>query len=77
VLWFALVIGAIMTVGFTLFFGAENLRVQAMMTGILSFLIFSGLLVIVSIDHPFAGAVKVQPEALSAVLEDFGPAAQP
>jgi hypothetical protein len=47
------------------------------MRGILSFLIFSGLLVIVAIDHPFARPVKVQPEALSAVLEDFGAKAQP
>ncbi len=77
VLWVVLFGGAVLTIGFTLFFGAENLRVQAMMTGILSFLIFSGLFVIVAIDHPFAGAVRVQPEALAAVLEDFGAAARP
>jgi hypothetical protein len=77
VLWFVLFGGAIVTVGFTLFFGAENLRVQAMMTGILAFLIFSGLHVIIAIDHPFAGSVKVQPEALVAVLEDFGAKAPP
>jgi hypothetical protein len=47
------------------------------MTGILSFLIFSGLLVITAIDEPFAGVVKLEPEALSAVLEDFGATARP
>ena len=47
------------------------------MTGILAFLIFSGLHVIIAIDHPFAGSVKVQPEALLAVLEDLGKKAQP
>ncbi len=77
VLWFVLVGGAFLTVGFTLFFGAENLRVQATMTGVLTFLIFSGLFVVIAIDHPFAGSVKVGPHALSAVLEDFGPAARP
>jgi hypothetical protein len=77
VLWFVLFGGAVLTIGFTLFFGTENLRVQAMMTGILSFLIFSGLLVITAIDEPFAGAVKLEPQALSAVLEDFGTAARP
>ncbi|KAB1073969.1 bestrophin-like domain [Methylobacterium planeticum] len=77
VLWFILSGGAFLTIGFTLFFGTENLRVQAMMTGILSFLIFSGLLVITTIDHPFGGAVRVQPEALAAVLEDFAATAQP
>lgn len=66
-----------MTIGFTLFFGAENLRAQALMTGALSVLIFSSLLIIVAIDHPFAGSVKVQPEALAAVLEDFSAASRP
>jgi hypothetical protein len=77
VLWFVLFGGAVLTIGFTLFFGTENLRVHAMMTGILCFLIVSGLLVIIAMNHPFAGSVKVQPEALSAVLEDFGAKAQP
>jgi hypothetical protein len=77
VLWFVLFGGAVLTIGFTLFFGTENLRVHAMMTGILAFLIFSGLLVIIAMNHPFAGSVKVPPEALSAVLEDFGAKAQP
>jgi hypothetical protein len=48
-----------------------------MMTGILCFLVFSGLLVIIAMNHSFAGSVKVEPEALSAVLEDFGAKAQP
>ena len=77
VLWFVLSGGAILTIGFTLFFGAENLRAQVMMTGMLSFLIFSGLLIITAIDHPFAGTVRVHPEALLAVLEDFSPAVRP
>jgi hypothetical protein len=69
--------GAVLTIGYTLFFGTENLRVQALMTGVLSLLIFSGLLVIVAVDHPYAGPVKLQPEALLAVLEDFGIKPQP
>jgi len=76
-LWFVLFGAAALTIGFTLFFGTENLRVQAIMTGILSFLIFSGLLVITAIDEPFTGVVKLEPEARSAVLEDFGATARP
>jgi hypothetical protein len=72
IVWLVLLAGAVLTVGYTLFFGAENLRAQALMTGALSALVFSGLLVIVAIDHPFAGSVRVQPEALAAVLDDFG-----
>jgi Protein of unknown function (DUF4239) len=72
VLWFVLFGGAVLTVCFTFFFGTENVYTQAVMTGILTVLIFSGLLIIVMIDHPFAGSVSVPPEALRLVLEDFG-----
>jgi hypothetical protein len=71
VLWFVLVSGAFLTIGFTFFFGTQNALVQGLMTGILSFLIFSAMAVIVAIDHPFAGPVKVHPDALQAVEEDF------
>ena len=57
--------------------GTENVRIQALMTGILSFLIFSGLLVISAIDYPFVGSVKVQPEGLLEVLKDFSATARP
>jgi hypothetical protein len=74
VIWLVLFAGAFMTLGFTFFFGAENLLAQMMMTGALSIMIFAGLLVIVAIDRPFSGAVKVEPEAISRVLADFGTA---
>ena len=63
--------GAFLTVGFTFFFGTENLRAQALMTGALSVLIFAGLLTVVAYAHAFAGTVKVGPEALAAVVKDF------
>jgi Protein of unknown function (DUF4239) len=74
VLWAVLFAGAAVTIGFTFFFGTENLRAQALMTGALSVMIFAGLLTIVAIDHPFAGTVKVGPDALAAVLVDFADA---
>ena len=45
----------------------ENLPAQVMMTGILSLIVFMGLLVIVSIDHPFTGPVHVGAEPLQTV----------
>ena len=71
IIWVVLFGGAFLTVGFTFFFGAENLRAQSLMTGALSILIFAGLLTVVEIGHPFAGTVKVGPEALAAVVKDF------
>lgn len=77
VIWVVLFGGAALTVGFTFFFGTVNLRAQAVMTGALAMLIFSGLLVIVTIDHPFTGAVKVEPEALLEVMHDLGSRPEP
>lgn len=71
VLWVTLIIGALGTLGFTLFFGTPNIRAQAMMTAVLSVLLFCGLLIVISFDHPFSGSVRILPEPLSAVLEDF------
>jgi hypothetical protein len=72
VIWIALFAGALLTIGFTLFFGSENLVAQVSMTGVLSLLVTLGLVVIISLDHPFTGPVYIHADALSAVLEEFG-----
>ena len=71
ILWLVLFAGAFVTIGFTFFFGSQNVKAQAVMTGGLSLLIFAGLLIIVSIDHPFAGTVHVGPGPLEQVIADF------
>jgi hypothetical protein len=71
VLWAALIFGGGLTVAFTFFFGTENLRAQVLMTGILAFIVFMGLFVIVAIDHPFTGPVHVDGLPLLRVLTDF------
>jgi uncharacterized protein DUF4239 len=71
VIWIVLFMGALLTVGFTLFFGSENLLAQISMTGVLSVLVTMGLVVIVSLDHPFTGPVYIHPDPLALVLMDF------
>ncbi len=71
VLWTVLTLGGILTVAFTFFFGTENFSAQAMMTGVLTIIVFLGLFVIVAIDHPFTGSVHVDSDPLQHVLEDF------
>ena len=73
-LWIVLVTGGILTVAFTFFFGTRNLRAQMLMTGILALIVFMGLFVIVSVDHPFTGPVHIHGAPLEAVLEDFAQA---
>jgi len=71
VIWIALFMGALLTVGFTLFFGSENPLAQVSMTGVLSILVTTGLVVILSIDHPFTGPVYIHPEPLASVLAEI------
>jgi hypothetical protein len=71
VIWLVLFGGAVLTISYTFFFGTEK-RAQALMTGMLSIIIFSGLLTAIVIDQPFVGVVKVRPDALAEVVADFG-----
>jgi Protein of unknown function (DUF4239) len=73
VVWLILFGGAVVTLGFTFFFGAESLRAQTLMTALLAVLMLSELFIIVAIDRPFTGTVRVEPSALAEVLQEFGP----
>ncbi len=70
-LWTMLLFGALLTISFTYFFGHENLRSQVTMTGGLASIVFLGLFVIVSYDHPFTGEVSIEPHPLTAVRNNF------
>ena len=68
IIWIALFAGAGLTVYFALFFGSPNALAHFAMTAILSIVLTSGLVVIISLDHPFSGPVHISPEALEHVL---------
>jgi hypothetical protein len=62
-LWFALIVGAVLLVGFMCFFAdpKEPLFVQAMMTGAVTAIVLSGLLVVSFLDSPYenrTGSIK-------------------
>src|SRR5215472_11856330 len=69
-LWPILLGGAAITIGFTFFFVTQRLLTQILMTALLAILILSELLIIVGLDRPFSGAIKIAPNALAAVLAD-------
>jgi len=68
VIWVALFAGAGLTVCFALFFASPNALAQLAMTTILTILLTFGLVVIISLDHPFSGPVHISPESLERVL---------
>jgi hypothetical protein len=72
VVWLVLFVGAVLTIVFTFFFGTANLRAQAWMTAMLTLVISMSMLIVMALDHPFAGDVRVTAGALEMVLEDFG-----
>jgi len=61
-LWLVLIIGAIITIAFTFFFGSDKFIVHAIMASTLAAIIALILLTILSFDFPFTGSVRIEPE---------------
>ncbi len=68
IIWITLFAGGGFTVCFALFFGSPNALAHLTMTAMLSIVLASGLVVIIALDHPFSGPVRITPEALENVL---------
>jgi hypothetical protein len=67
-LWVALIMGGVITVGFAFFFGMKSTGAHALVMFSVTLLIGGLLLVIYETNYPFAG-IKVGPEALQLALE--------
>lgn len=67
-MWIMLIAGGILTVGFAMFFSTERTLPLALMVGALSATIVFALFLIVEIDHPFVGSVRVEPEAFEHAI---------
>jgi hypothetical protein len=63
VLWFGLVIGAVITVCFCLVLHMKNVQLHAGVTALLTGVIATSLWMIVLINHPFAGDLHISPGA--------------
>lgn len=71
VMWVLLIFGALVTILFTAFFGVEHRFTHSLMVGLLSAIIGFMLFMIIAIDNPFVGIVRVEPEAFRHVIEQF------
>jgi hypothetical protein len=67
-LWFALICGAVATLGFSYLFGVENRRAQLIMTGTLAGVVAILFVVIHEFDSPFSGTVGVSDVAWNDLL---------
>lgn len=70
-LWFVLLLGGIITVVFTFFFGSENLYAQLTMTTMLAVLIVLILFTILLMDFPYSGDLSIPVTPFRQVLEQF------
>ncbi len=71
ILWLVLLIGAGPTVAYPLLFSNRHAWVQAVIIGCIMLMVMLGLLVILSLQHPFSGAVGIQPETFRQLLDSF------
>jgi hypothetical protein len=73
-LWFVLIVGGIITLGYPTFFGASNHLAQTLMTATLAALVALSLLLALALDCPFTGDEKISVLPFEAALERMPPA---
>ncbi|HEV3476183.1 MAG TPA: hypothetical protein VG127_01750, partial [Rubrobacteraceae bacterium] len=71
VLWFVLVVGGMIVVGFTYLFGLENTRSHRLMIASLAAIISLVLFTIYALDYPFRGITRIEPVPFELVLDRF------
>lgn len=70
-MWWVLVLGGVITVGFTYFFGLPSWRSHAAMVGAIAATIGLTLFLIASLDLPFTGSLAVGPDAMRHAVAEF------
>lgn len=71
VLWAAIILGGIVTLGFALLFGVSNERLHYLMVGGFAAVLAIQVFVILVLSHPFAGNTRVSPEPFVRIVQDF------
>ena len=59
ILWFVLIVGGLITLGYPAFFGSTNLVAQILMTAALAELVALAMLLGLAFDYPFTGEVHI------------------
>jgi Protein of unknown function (DUF4239) len=70
-LWVVLIAGAIISIGFTYFFGVANFRAQALMVAALASIIGLVLFLVLSLDLPYSGDVGANPHPIEQTIQEF------
>jgi hypothetical protein len=68
IMWVLLIGGSCISIGFTFFFGTENVRLHAIIVGLLSALLGFVLFLIFSLEHPYSGNLSVKPAGFEKII---------
>jgi len=71
ILWVVLILGGVITVGFTYLFGLDNTLVHLLMVAALALIISLSLFTVAALDYPFTGDIRIHPAAYEQDLERF------
>ncbi len=70
-LWFVLIVGGVITIVFTMFFGSSSLRAKMLMSTLLAILISLFLFTILDFSFPFNGTANISSESLEQLLPNL------
>jgi hypothetical protein len=71
ILWVVLILGGVITIGFTYLFGLQNTLVHLLMVAALALVISMSLFTVAALDYPFRGDIHIHPSAYENDLERF------
>jgi hypothetical protein len=71
ILWAVLLMGGVITVGFTYLFGLRSTTVHVLMVAALALIIGLVLFTVAALDYPFRGAIHIGPDAFEQTLGSF------
>jgi ABC-type amino acid transport system permease subunit len=71
VLWFVLIVGGLITLGYPAFFGSTNLVAQILMTAALAELVALAMLLGLAFDYPFTGEVHISAHPFDQALRQM------
>jgi len=73
ILWFVLIVGGLITLGYPAFFGSTNLVAQILMTAALAELVALAMLLGLAFDYPFSGEVHISAYPFDQALRQMPP----
>ncbi len=70
-LWCALIVGSLVTLAFTFFFGSEKFKLQVIMNLLIALTLSTNIVVIYLLSNPYQGEFKIEPIGMRRVGKAF------